>query len=631
MLLPPAALADAAAGAPAAGSSASGPASGGAGSYSLDELDLPGIGGGVVAEPEASLNDQRLYLEVWFDDRPSGQLAEFRLRDGRLYATPGTLQSLGILADPALAGPDGLMPLSALPGLAADYQVATQRVVLHVPVELRPTQQLGYRPPAPVQADRDAGLLFNYDSYARRIDGQQTLSVAGMLRWFGRLGALESGGVQHLGDGDTGFRRLDTRWTYSDATTMTTWTAGDLVSGGLAWTRPVRIGGLQWRRNFGLRPDLITFPVPTFAGQATVPSSVELLVDNVSQFQAQIDDGPFVVDSFPRISGAGDVTVVVTDPLGRVTETQVPLYVDYQRLAKGLSDFSLEAGYLRTGIATPEDDYGDDLVASLSYRRGISDSLTLEGHAEHGDGLALGGIGAVWSPRARYGVLNVATARSRAPGARGSMHSAGYQWRNRRFGFDVQAQRFDAGYRDLGDLAVDIAVDTAPLFERERLRALDRASAWVAIPGGSLGYSWVRTDRFGDDGDDGDDRIQSLTWSHSWGPLYSYVSAFDSNRSGFGASLSLSLPLGHARSATLSVTHGNGRNDVVAGLRQDTPYEGGLGWDLQAGRRSDAAFGQASANLRGAFGEATVGVDRIAGRTGYFGQAAGSVAWMGGG
>src|SRR5207342_1785884 len=142
--------------------------------------------------------------------------------------------------------------------------------------------------------------------------------------------------------------------------------------------------GLQWRRNFSVRPDLITFPVPRFSGQATVPSAVELLVNNVQQFGGDVDDGPFVIDSFPHISGAGEATLVVRDALGRTTQTSVPIYVDYQRLAPGLSDFSLEAGALRRGDATDNDHYDHDVVASGSYRRGLSDTFTLEAHAEYG-------------------------------------------------------------------------------------------------------------------------------------------------------------------------------------------------------------------------------------------------------
>ena len=72
--------------------------------------------------------------------------------------------------------------------------------------------------------------------------------------------------------------------------------------------------------------------------QATVPSAVDLYLNNIRQFGSRVQDGPFVLDALPRISGAGQATVVVTDHLGRTTQTSVPLYVDQQRLAPGLID-----------------------------------------------------------------------------------------------------------------------------------------------------------------------------------------------------------------------------------------------------------------------------------------------------
>jgi outer membrane usher protein len=150
----------------------------------------------------------------------------------------------------------------------------------------------------------------------------------------------------------------------------------------------------------------------------------------------------------------------------------------------------------------------------------------------------------------------------------------------------------------------------------------------MAVPRGSVGYSWVRSR----DWDGNDDRIHSMTWSHGWGEsLYSYLSAFDSDRGGFGISLSLNLSFGDRRDARFSASRSNGRTDAVAGVRQSVPYEGGWGWDVQAGRRVGDAYGQASATLRGLHGEATLGMDHVNGDTGGFGQASGSVVWMGGG
>ena len=594
---------------------AEGGMSAGGRSYSLGELDLPDFGG----PSDAGSSDQKLHLEIFFDQRATGQLAQLRLRDGRLHGTPAALRSIGLVVDPALSvDRDGLLALDALPGLGYRYDVAAQRLVLTVPPALRPRQTLGYQAPAPVQVTRSAGLLLNYDAYARSLDDSHTLSVSTMARWFGPAGALETSALSRAGDDADGYQRLDTRWSYSDPVRLSTWTAGDLISGGLAWTRPVRLGGVQWRRNFGVRPDLITFPVPRFTGQATVPSAVELLINNVKQFDAQVDDGPFVLDTFPRISGAGVATLVVRDALGRSTQTSVPIYVDYQRLAPGLSDFSLEAGTLRRGYASDQDRYDGDIVASGSYRRGLSDTFTIEGHGEYGPDLRVAGLGGVWAPAGRGGVVTAAVAHS-GWGA-GSQRTYGYQWMNPRFGMDWQVQRRSRGFRDIGDLAEDMATPSSPL-------AQDRASFWWSVPRGSVGFSWLRWRT----STGHDDRIRTLSWSQLLGKhLYANLSMFDSASSGRGYGLSLSLPLGPQRHASLSLSrpHG-GRTEAVADLRQSAPYDGGWGWDARAGDRR-GGFAQASAHVRGRYGEAAFGADHIAGRNGYFGQGNGSLVWMGG-
>lgn len=588
------------------------------GSFSLGELDLPSLGG--VSAIAANTQDaQTLYLEAYFGDRALGQLARVQLREGRLLAAPDDLRRLGLVIDPAWATDEnGLLALDDVPGLKYHYDVEAQRLVLDVAPDLRPTQALGYRPPEAVAAMRSAGFLLNYDAYARSTDDEDTLSVATAMRVFGRLGAIENSFLSRAGDDADAYQRLDTRWTISDSASMTTWTAGDFIGGALGWTRAVRMGGLQVRRNFGVRPDLITFPVPRFTGQATVPSSVELLVDNIQQFGTSVDNGPFVLDSFPRITGAGEATLVVRDALGRTTQTSVPIYVDYQRLAPGLSDFSLEAGRLRQGYATDSDRYGDDFVASGSYRRGLGMSLTGEAHAEYGPDLRVTGAGIVWAPAGHLGVVTASLAHS-AGDSSGDQRSAGYQWMNPDFGFDLKSQRRTRGFRDLGDLADGGTTPTS-------LRAQDQASAWWSMPRGSLAFSWLRWRNHAGD----EDRVRTVTWSQVLGGhLNASVGVFDSSSSGHGINLNFNLPLGRLRDASLSVSHSNDRTDTVAALRQSPGYDGGWGWELQAGDR-DGRYGLASTTLRGRHGEATVGADHQDGDTGYFAQANGSLVWMGG-
>lgn len=610
--------------APAASAGSEADSGSGGSGVSLAALDLSAFGTSAhdfeMAEAADPDGGTPLYLDVYFGDRSSGRIAELRRRGGRLFITPQGLAALDVVPpQPLQPAADGWVPLDAVPGLQHHYDVAQQRLVLDVPPALRPRQNLGYTVPDPVNVTRDAGVLLGWEAYGRHVEDSDLVSVASRWRWFGRLGALEVSGVSRGGDDDAAWERVDTHWSYSDSTRMTTSTIGDLTSGGLAWTRPVRLGGVQYRRNFATRPDLVTYPVPRFSGQATLPSAVELLVDNVRQFGSEVNDGPFVIEQFPRISGAGDVTVVLTDTLGRVTQTTIPLYVDYQRLAPGLSDFSFEAGRLREGFGSGRDRYGDDWLGSVSVRRGITDSLTLEGHAEGGAGLGLAGIGMVWSPAARYGVFNVAYAVGSGD-SDGSLHRAGYQWNNRSVGIDLQSERRSQGLRDLGDAMDPIGLASAP-------RALDRVSGWTQFNRGSLGYTWLRSRSSAGR----EDRLHSMSWSQSYRQFSLSASAFDSATTGYGLGFTMSVPLGTDRSFSAHANHSEGGDtDFIADLRHDAPYAGGWGWDLQGGRRGGDTFGQASVSVRGSGGEGLIGMDHANGRTGVFGQAGGSLVWMGG-
>jgi outer membrane usher protein len=90
------------------------------------------------------------------------------------------------------------------------------------------------------------------------------------------------------------------------------------------------------------------------------------------------------------------------------------------------------------------------------------------------------------------------------------------------------------------------------------------------------------------------------------------------------------MPLGRDMSTSLSVDHGNGHTDAIATLQRNVPYDGGWGWQLQAGDHSNDAVGSAIASFRGRYGDAAFGVSRNGGQTSGFASASGSLAWMDG-
>ena len=584
----------------------------GAPAFAANTSTLPsGLDDKVPDASTARIGPQALYLDILMDGVVVRPLVRFEDIGGHLSVDPAELDAIGLLLPAqAVAGAHGLVALDDIPGLGWAYNAAAQQVVLTPPASLRRANLLGYQPPPPTRISRDQGVVVDWDLYGQHTAQVSEASLGTGLRWFGPFGTIESTGVARVGRGSAGYQRLDTRWTYSDPRRMWTFTAGDFISGGLGWTRPVRLGGVQWRRDFGVRPDLITYPVPQFSANATVPSSVDLYVNNVRQYSGNVDPGPFVLNDFPRVVGAGQAMVVVTDALGRTTQTSVALYVDYQRLARGLSDFSLEAGVLRRNYGIRSADYDHRPVASGSWRYGITNDFTAETHAEYGPHLGLAGGGLAWSPLGRYGVFTGNVAQSAGHG-RGQQYGVGYQWFGQRLGFDLHSQRATERFRDLGSLDEGVLP----------LREQDRTSLWLTVPRGSVSLTWLQ---YRDHGNPRS-RTAGLGFNQSYHALGWSLNVFHDSRSGVGGSLSVTVPLGRDTYGELSMDRQGNNTHATATISHALPYEGGAGWQAQMRDNGD---GQAQVGWRGNAGEVWGGVRRFGNDTGEFIQANGSLVLM---
>ena len=143
----------------------------------------------------------------------------------------------------------------------------------------------------------------------------------------------------------------------------------------------MRLGGAQITHDFTMRPDLVTFPLPSMAGSVSVPSTVDVLVNGAQVLSRQVQPGPFDVPQLPVITGAGQVQLTVTNALGQQVTTTLPFYASANLLAPGLHTYSLEAGFVRLNWGVVSNDYGA-FAASGTYRRGLTDDVTVEAHAE---------------------------------------------------------------------------------------------------------------------------------------------------------------------------------------------------------------------------------------------------------
>ncbi|UTY56610.1 fimbria/pilus outer membrane usher protein [Massilia sp. erpn] len=601
------------------------------------------------APPPPSAQDE-LYLEVSVNGEDSGMILRFRQGASGLRSSVQNLRELGL--DPALFGVAGQdeFDLDRIPGLRYDYDTVRQRLHLQLADTLRPPFALdarGHRPSAP--ASVTPGLLLNYDAYAQ-LGRERRLAIFNEWRYFSGAGAVSSSGLWNASGAERNYIRLDSYWLREDETTMRSLQVGDFVSGSLSWSRALRMGGVQWRRNFDLRPDLLTYPVASLGGSAVVPGVLQLYVNGVQQYSAEVPSGPFVVRQIAGLNGAGQATVVTRDAAGRAISATLPLYVDTRMLGEGLSDYALELGALRRGYGSRSFGYALPAV-SASWRHGLSPNMTLEAHGEAGGHLANGGGGLLWR-LGQAGVLSAALAgsyhsRALPPVAAGGLGAAeggsgdgvlqgasgvsgaarrgggqlalGYQYLGRRFSFDLLSVRASGGYADLG------SAQGAPV-----LRGSDRMALNLALSSRqslSLAYTGARPAA------QPAARIAALSYSLSMGNgVYLGVSAFRDlkDRAVRGLFFNLSYSFDNRINAAASSGRQNGVHSKLLSLTRAPDFGGGFGWALQKGSIDQSAVDQAQLQYLGDAGQVSVLSQGRAGQRGTSLSASGALVAMDG-
>ena len=547
---------------------------------------VTGADPGPASLPADPAAPNELYLEVSVNAESTGLILRFTQAGKRLRSSVANLQQLGL--DPArLVAPGQTeVALDAIPGLSYDYDAARQSISLQVADELRAPYRISARTPAQAPpAQVTPGAVLNYEAYAE-LGQTRRAAIFNDLRYFNDSGVFSNTGTLNLGADQRKYMRFDTFWSHADPETLQTWQVGDLISSSLSWSRAVRIGGVQWRKNFQLRPDLLTFPVASVDGTALVPSSLSLYVNGVQQYAASVPSGPFVLNQVAGINGAGQATLITRDALGRGVTTVLPLYVDTRLLASGLSDYSFEAGAVRRDYGRRLFGYDGRPVASASVRHGVSDSVTLEGHAELAAGLYQAGAGALLR-LGQAGVLN-GTLSASAGHSRGAQVGAGYQYLGPRFSVDAQSVRASAGF---GDLA---SRDGSPV-----VRAADRFTVSLPLPAGSsISTSYISYRTAGAPPSKIATAGYSATLFHG---LFFNASLFQDlrRREKRGFYVGLSMAFDNNLAISVNSSRQNGQSGRSVSAQRAADFGGGFGWNMQAGTAGGNAYRQAQLEYLG--------------------------------
>lgn len=558
------------------------------------------------------------YVDLIVNGQHRPEIVELSLGGDSMTLAGADLRAAGIM----VSGDEPVELIEA--GLSPRYDALNQRLELTVPLALLAVSRRAGPARERALAQSATGAAFNYDAFVLSNDMATSLSLWSEQRLFGPFGHVAHTGVIRVGTGEAGsglgYLRYDTRFRHVDADRALALTVGDFVTGGLSWSRPVRLGGVQIGRNFRSRPDLVTTPLPRFAGEAAVPSAVDLFIDGHRQQTQTVDPGRFVLENMPVVSGAGIATIVTTDAVGRQIVTDIPFYVAPELLRPGLTDFSASVGAIRRNYGLTSFDYGM-IVGSAFLRQGVSDRLTVEAQGEASARSLAAGAGAVWAP-GLFGTLHANLTASSTDGVRGTQATIGYQYAAKRWSLSAEHRRISGGFRT----AADFDLRALPLGGTSS-RAVVSANLEQI---GTIGIGYIDSRPRGA----ARSRIATASWSLPLGSQAALFAAadYDLERGTASAQLRVSVPFGGGTASSgLSREQGRGWVGQVE-FSRSAPYAGGIG--LAAGVALDErgrVFGQADATARTAKAQFNVGGSIAGGRHSLWGGASGSVVLIDGG
>jgi outer membrane usher protein len=407
-------------------------------------------------------SEATLYLDLKVNGEMVGSVVPVRQTGTELHVRRSDLQTAGVSVPAVDDAPSEWMSLDRTPGVEYRYDSSMLQLEIIVPphwfAEQRLAERRGELPPAV----SDAGFALNYAAYLVDGDDRPTIgSLWSELRWFNPTGVLTSTGLYRYATeqrnwtesviGRRGYVRLDTTWSSSNEDKLHRWTIGDLITGAQSWSTPVRLAGVQLARDFRLRPDVITYPLPEFSGQAALPSTVDLFINGQRVRSEELRPGPYTITSVPYLTGAGEATIVTTDALGRQVVATLPFYASTELLRAGFTDYSVSFGLMRRDYGVESFSYGR-FASTGSLRYGVTNTVTLEGHTELAptaeSSFGSLGVGAVMK-LGLLGVVSGAITHSSYDGRNGSQWSFGYRYTNGGVNFGYQTIRRTDGFYSL--------------------------------------------------------------------------------------------------------------------------------------------------------------------------------------
>jgi len=316
-----------------------------------------------------------------------------------------------------------------------------------MPPDLLPLRVMDMRGNDGLRSTANFGAYMDYDWNYRQQTSAGLQTFSGLVRpvVFGPQGSVlanllyrdVAGKSANLFDRQTnGLKVLDLTYTRDDPDKVRSLRIGDVIAAPGSLGRSLRLGGFQFATNFATQPTLITYPLPSFYGQASVPTALDVYVNGQLSRREDVAPGNYILEDIPVVNGSGHMQIVTEDALGRQKLFVQDFYVSTELLREGLNDYSFNLGALRANYGLENFQYGD-LVGSATWRHGLHDDLTLEGHLEFTDGLRVVTAAGQYQP-SWGGIVSAGLGISTGDTGGGGQWLVGYQRADSFFSYNVR-------------------------------------------------------------------------------------------------------------------------------------------------------------------------------------------------
>ena len=595
-------------------------------------------------------------LDVTINGQSTGLVAKFAdMGDGRFASPVSEMRELGFKV-PEGGKDDDLIPLDGFQGLSYVYDEQKQAIAIETNDANRVSKFYDARSESDLVAvtPSDYGAVLNYTVFGSHGGDQGITSVNNAYNFSGLNTSLDGRLIFPLGvlnqtaivgmtlADESQALRLETTYTFSDDENLVRWKAGDFISGGTNWSRPVRLGGVQAQRAFSMRPDLVKSPLPAVSGSAAVPSAVDVYVNGIKSYSKQVAAGPYQIDNIPTVTGSGVAQVVTRDASGRESVQSLNFYNSPQLLRQGLYDFSVESGLTRSHYGIESWGYGDALIGSGTLRGGVNDWLTLETHGEGGDGLFNLGAGLV-ARALDMGIVSAAATGSSSSKGTGYQLYGGLETKVGTVSINARTQHSFDDYDDLASLtardnpfiptvnAFGVAGLSTSFFSFAPPRAIDQItfSTPISFDKSTISATYLRYQA----ADEDTTELVTTTYSR---PLIEnanfyatgYVDINDTNKSGFY--LGVSMPLGNDVSVNAGLSKQNGDyTPSIDAAKPVTQETGSWGWRIRDYEGSNQ-YRTAAVGYRAEMAKVEAGVVQNSGDVSVTATVEGAVAVLGG-